>query len=338
MIYLVVTKIRSFGYRVGILETKVLPGKVVSVGNLAVGGTGKSPVVVAIAKVFVERGLHPIILSRGYGVKLAAGAVIAMRDGAVIYSNCDFRQLPDEALMQSKHVPQATVVVGRKRALAAAKFLETAGDLRGTKTANSERVWILDDGFQHLSIHRDIDLVLIDEERGLGSGKVLPAGFLRESPQALMRATHIWVARGRRGSDARLTEIRRELTKFNVEVDGSIYFENGKLSPIDPKYPEFSLDYQVLVVAGIARPLVFMDALKGLGIKIADQVIVADHRKVDSGFLRSRLKGIDAVVTTDKDFCRQMDLYLSLSIPTYILPWNAVIKPELLTGLLGFKE
>jgi tetraacyldisaccharide 4'-kinase len=331
-------RLRALASERGWIRAHILPGKVISVGNLAVGGTGKSPVVIAIAKALIARRLCPAILTRGYGVSLGKNDFLVLQNGKLLWSNCDATVFPDEALMQSRALPEAFVIVGRRRVHAATQLLR----LLEKKQGESENVfapdaWILDDGFQHLQIKRDVDLVLIDAERGLGSGLVLPAGFLREGEHALARASHVWLTRNSSSSGIKSAAPGGLVARnpWSTKLAGEVFFESGEPLATTEKCPEFDRRFRVLAVAGIARPEVFIANLRAAGIQVERQLIVPDHACVDAAQLREICSSVDAVVTTEKDFSRQMELYISQPKPTYLIPWTARIAPAQMNSLLA---
>lgn len=307
-------RVRSAGYDLGVLSTRRLPGRTLSVGNLTVGGTGKSPIVIALARGLFARGLRPAILARGYGAGLAPDDSLAMLAGscAMTPKTSSTREiiLPDEGRMQSVALPSVPVVVGADRFAAASRWLAERPDAAPTH-------WLLDDGFQHRRLARDADIVLLDATRPFGNGRLLPRGALRESPVALRRASMVIFTRATDGRpDAKALG---ELASFYAGPTVRAEFRGGRIAPIDGA-PEFGPDRcgRALAVAGVARPEVFLDQLRGQGIELHGAYIVGDHGVLAKSELVSRACGAQCVVTTAKDYWRDPGVFADLPIPVYV--------------------
>ena len=172
-------------YDGGLLKQQKLPRPVISVGNLTVGGTGKTPTVIFIAHILKDHGYRPAVLSRGYGGS-ANAPVNVVSDGNRILMG--WREAGDEPILIASAVPGIPVLTGSRRLLTGRAAVETFG----------ADVLILDDAFQHRSLFRDIDMVLLDAARPFGNGFLLPRGPLRE-PRIPLRRADILLRTGRRG-------------------------------------------------------------------------------------------------------------------------------------------
>ena len=177
--------LRNHLYDRELLRTAKLPCPVVSVGNLTVGGTGKTPTVILLAALLKEHGHRPAVLSRGYGGH-AKASVNVVSDGNRILLG--WREAGDEPVLIAGALPGVPVLTGPKRFLTGRAAVERFG----------ADVLILDDAFQHRSLFRDIDIVLIDAARPFGNGFLLPRGPLREPPRGPAPRRHS-AADGRRG-------------------------------------------------------------------------------------------------------------------------------------------
>ena len=166
---------KNFLYDNKILKPKKVDAYVISVGNMTTGGVGKTPVVSEIAKYLVNLGQRVAIVSRGYGGKLDNSKINMISDGTSVYF--DAVQAGDEPYWLAENTQGAYVFTCRNRYLAAKMAVEKFGI----------QVIILDDGFQHRKLHRDLDIVLMDSVKGFGNEHLLPAGPLREGPEALER-------------------------------------------------------------------------------------------------------------------------------------------------------
>lgn len=169
------SRLKNFCYDKGLIKPKRVNAYVISVGNMTTGGVGKTPVVSEIAKYFVAHGEKVAIVSRGYGGKLNNKNVNMISDGSSIYF--DAVQAGDEPYWLAENTPGCYVFTCRSRYLAAKYAVEKFG---------VQRI-ILDDGFQHRKLHRDLDIVLMDSVKGFGNEHLLPAGPLREGAEALDR-------------------------------------------------------------------------------------------------------------------------------------------------------
>lgn len=169
------SRFKNFLYDKKILKSQKVDAFVISVGNITTGGVGKTPVVSKIAKYFISKGEKTAIISRGYGGKLSNKNINVISDGNEIFYNADLSGDEPNWLAQNTN---GAIVITSKNRIKAAKY---AIEHFGVKTI------ILDDGFQHRKLHRDLDIVLTDSEKGYGNEKLLPAGPLREGPEAFKR-------------------------------------------------------------------------------------------------------------------------------------------------------
>ena len=280
-------RLRGALYDAGVLHGERVEGlRVVSVGNLNVGGTGKTPAVLYLAERLVKAGRRVGILTRGYGR--------ASREPLTFLGS---ETLPpvedagDEPLLLARRCPEARLFVGADRRALARRARDEFG----------LEVVLLDDGFQHRRLARDEDVVVVDEAVGFGNGWMLPRGPLREPLSALRRATLFWV----RASEAPVPTLPallgpRVRTRYQpmAWVDPA-----GGLHPLET----FSAQ-PVLALAGLARPGGFLRTLSGLGVDVRDTAFFADHHRFSARELHevaSRAASLGArVVTTEKDRVR----------------------------------
>jgi tetraacyldisaccharide 4'-kinase len=301
---------------------------VISVGNLSVGGTGKTPVVAAIAQWLVDAGERPAILSRGYGRADAADGVVVVSDGRSILAGVE--RAGDEPLMLARQVPRAAVCVSPDRHLAG-----TMAERQLDCT-----VHVLDDGFQHLELARGLD-VLVTTIGEIPNGRVLPMGRLREPIDAASRA-HVLVV-----TDATAGAASAEAWTLGISQSCGAARSLGEPVPIPIRLkadttqagdttpagdlwcpPSGGLTF--LAIAGIANPQRFFDALKAAGHVIAGEMIFPDHHRyttTDVAAIDAKLKasGAAAVFTTDKDAVR-LDT-LTLPMPAYRVPLTVAFDP-----------
>lgn len=279
-------------------KKRVLPGFTVSVGNLTTGGTGKTPAVCMLAEWARDEGYKVAILSRGYGGSYRE-KVLEVSDGHVIKTGP--AKAGDEPCLLAGNLKGVQVWVSKNRYSAGIASFE----------AHGTNFFILDDGFQHRKLSRDIDLVLLDASSPLGNGHLLPWGPLRESEKALIRADAFIITR----ADNNETESRAgRLIKNHFQ--GKMYFQSSHVieSLIFPlKEDHFTLEYlrgkRVLGFSGIARPDSFKNVLKELGAEVVFFKPFMDHhqftsREMDELANYKEQRNADFLVTTEKDWFR----------------------------------
>jgi tetraacyldisaccharide 4'-kinase len=279
-----------------LLKVKRLPAPVVSVGNLAVGGTGKTPMVACLARLLQDRGWRVAILSRGYGGR--ASGPTRLSDGEHLYQKPP--EAGEEPYWLARHLPGVAVYTGACRyAAGMAAWEEFKPDL-----------FLLDDGFQHVQLYRDLDLVLLDAAAPFGNGCLLPRGPLRESPAALKAAQIIILTRlDPERHQGQLTASRRAFPDQAVLT--------ASISPVrvtsypggHAEAPEAMRHRALLAFAGLARPEVFAATLQELGVDLKGFQTFPDHHAYGDRDLRdladaARNLGAGALVTTGKDWSR----------------------------------
>jgi tetraacyldisaccharide 4'-kinase len=272
---------------------------VISVGNLSVGGTGKTPVVAALAERLIAAGHRPAILSRGYARTDAVDGVVVVSDGTAIRASLE--QSGDEPLMLARQVPKAVVCVSPDRHLAGTLAEQQLGCT----------VHLLDDGFQHLELARSLD-VLVTTIGEIPNGRVMPAGRLREPMDAAARAHFLVV------SDATAGAAQAEAWTLGIQQYCAAARQLAAPVPLVPSVPEVPGVPRVVAVAGIANPQRFFDALKTGGWNLADTIAFPDHHRYaakDIAAIDAKVKssGAEAVFTTDKDAVRLEGLSLSFA-------------------------
>lgn len=313
-IYGAVAAWRRCQFASGLGRQLVLKRPVVSVGNLSVGGSGKTPTVEYLARLLRQRGERPAILSRGYGRTRPSGdadTVTVVSDGSRVLADLDCAG--DEPLMLARHLPGIAVVVGNSRY----RCGRVAEDSLGAT------IHILDDGFQHLALARDVDLLLVSEHDL--DDRPLPAGRLRERLSAADEADAILTP----ASDDGLARVRTALAGAEV-FRLRRYF--GPLSPVNGS-PEAvaGSGASVVAVAGIARPERFLDDLGTAGFVIAAQLVFADHHRYTGGDIRRMAQALErtraaSIVTTEKDAVRLTALELG-DLPVAAASLDVTIEP-----------
>ncbi len=292
-----------------------LPRPVVSVGNLHWGGSGKTPLVAAIAAHLRDLGLRVCILSRGYGGRAGSEGVrvVSRGEGPLLGP----RVAGDEPVLLAGQLPGVAVVVGADRRLAgenALRRLDPPPDL-----------FLLDDGFSHLKLARDLDLLAFPASDPFARGRLFPGGRLRE-PLASAARAHAVVLTGAgeaEGPDAG-SALAQALAPFGFRgqgfvsrtLPGQVRRRGGEPAPAGAR---------VLVVAAIGRPQPFLELVRREGFAVAGELLFGDHhpypdsslRRLDEAFRRS---GADLVLTTSKDWVK---LYGRSELPLAELPIEA---------------
>jgi tetraacyldisaccharide 4'-kinase len=266
---------------------------VISVGNLAVGGRGKTPMVACLAEMLREMGERPAILSRGYGRRRADDGVVIVRDAERIRADLD--RSGDEPLMLARQLPGVSILASSDRYV--------AGRLAEHRLGAT--VHVLDDGFQHLQLDRDVDLVIVASEDLEASARTLPGGRLREAADSLLAADVVLAADDRvveLGPEPHNTpyEVFRLRRRLGTPVGGSGNMTASGSAPLPGK---------VLALAGIAAPRRFFDDLKASGVEIVRTMTFADHHRYTAADVRrlfgeARSSGASHVLTTEKDYVR----------------------------------
>jgi tetraacyldisaccharide 4'-kinase len=284
---------------------------VVAVGNLTVGGTGKTPMVEWLARALAARGRRVVVLSRGYG-RRAGPPVSVVSDEARVLASVD--EAGDEPILLARRLPGVPVVVGADRRRAGEAALARFGP----------DVLLLDDGFQQQRLHVDLAVLCLDARAPWGHRGLLPRGSLREPPRAIARA-HLLVLTHAAGVTCRAAveaEVRRHagsapIAHATYEPEGGVDARTGAAVELPALRGR-----PVLAFAGIAAPERFATTLRGLGINVRELAAFPDHhayRPADIATLESRAHaaGATALVTTEKDAVR---LPRAGTLPVWAVP------------------
>jgi tetraacyldisaccharide 4'-kinase len=305
-------RLRIVLYRWGIFRTHTLPCKVVSVGNLTMGGTGKTPFVALLAEMMQSKGIRTAILSRGYKGSFA-GPFGVVSDGRTILM--DVRQAGDEPFFLANKLKGIPVFIGGER--------RHSG--RAAVDQFQVRTVILDDGFQHLSLKRDLNLLLIDSRTPLGNGWLFPRGALREPPEQATRADAVILTKADRSDN--IEKLKEKFIRWASDCP-VFAVRYAPIAILDKEHErvlplETLRERKTLAFTGIANPLSFRRTLEDLGTRIAGFRTFPDHYwyKPDdfSGLLREgKERGVAALVTTEKDEVR-LQGFPKGEIPLWVL-------------------
>ncbi len=292
-----------------------LPRPVVSVGNLHWGGSGKTPLVAAVAAHLRDRGLAVCVLSRGYASRGRGVRVVSTGEGPLLGPSL----AGDEPVLLAGELPGVAVVVGPDRHRAGVHALH--------RLSPPPDVFLLDDGFSHLPLRRDLDLVAFPSADPFGGGRLFPSGRLRE-PLAAMARAHAAILTGlgeHDGSGAALADSLRPYG-FKGPGFGSVTrpgvprrIGGGDLPP----------GTRVFLVSAVARPEVFAEMARRLGLEVTGELRFADHHAYSPASLARiadawRASGAEAVLTTAKD---RVKLHGRLEVPLAELPIRAEPEP-----------
>lgn len=252
-------------YRVGLLTVYRAPVPVIVVGNITVGGTGKTPVVIALVEYLQERGIRVGVVSRGYGGASTTAAQWVERDS-------DPGQCGDEALLIHRRTSCPCVVAASR-----------ADAVRGLLTKTGVDIIVSDDGLQHYGLARDMEIALLDAQRRTGNGFCLPAGPLRETPARLESTDYVLY----RGSPDPLAGVQ-------YIVEGLVNVRSGEQRPVTLA----ALGEAVYAVAGIGHPGQFFETLAGCGFQVQPLRFPDHHRYSPADF--DGLNG-KPIIMTEKD-------------------------------------
>lgn len=294
---------RAAGYRWGLLATNRLPVRVVSIGNLTVGGTGKTPMVIWAVQQLVEQGRRVAVLSRGYR-RRSRDPYLLVSDGNQLLSNP--LEAGDEPFLIARRCPRAIVAVGRDRYELGRWLLDRApvDDI------------ILDDGFQHLSLWRDLNLLLMDATDVEGLKGHFPFGRLREPLSAAARGSTLIVTRASEGSGGqrvvRLVEDALGHRVVPVEVD---FVPECLVNLAQGTDMEGSAakGKTAVAVSAIGNPASFERLLREMGVEVGHHLKFRDHHAYRAADVEAARKQAEAcradfIVTTEKDACKLVEL------------------------------
>ncbi len=347
LLYGTVTRVRRWAYEKAFLPSYQLPCPVISVGNLAVGGTGKTPMVLHLAKLIENMGYRVAIISRGYkGSAQKHGAIVS--DGRALL--CNVRQSGDEPYLMAVLLEKIPVVVGQDR--------WAAGKLAYERFKPD--ILLLDDAYQHLRLRRDLNLLLLDARRPFGNSHLLPRGRLREPASSLSRADAVILTRsGAYAADSR-DAIKR--THLQMPVFRTVHKSVMRgVAPANKTLPPLNaLAWTGLTLkgrggfafSGLANNLKFFNSIRGLGCTVKGTAEYVDHHDYcESDILditkAAEASGAEFRITTDKDYVR---LFGQVSLPMDVMvmgvdidfqdemdQWHPFVKGRIKALVSGYK-
>ncbi len=291
---------------------KRLPRRVISVGNLTLGGTGKTPAVIAVALEALKRGFRPCILTRGYGGKAKGPCLVSIGNGPIM----DVAAAGDEASLMAERLRGIPIVKCGDRYEGGMFALERLKS--EVPDSGPGLLFLLDDAFQHWRLYRDRDVLLIDGMNPFGNRKLFPSGVLREPLHEIRRADVIVLTKTGPGPAGRsdVTVLRDEISRYNPHAP--IYMSEHSPSLFrtlsDTELPLATLSGKgAFLFCGIANPVSFRESLAGVGVDVKGFLAYRDHHKYRAEDLRrikeaAQKSGSDWIVTTEKDIIKMSDL------------------------------
>lgn len=294
----------------------------VSIGNLHWGGSGKTPAVIVVARGLADRGKRVAVLSRGYRRKGREPLIVSLGEGPL----ASVEQAGDEPLMLAGQAPGVVVAVGADRRAAAALALDRAPDVD---------VFLLDDGFSHVRVRRDVEILTFPAADPFAGGLLLPGGRLRE-PLGMVRLADAAVITGLESGVEPPADFEPTLRRHGFK--GPVFTSTLRSELLGGPSPE-----RALLVTGVARPERVARTAAAAGLECVDHVRFPDHhgypprslRAIESACARHRC---DAVVTTSKDAVKLRGRLPAGSPPLLELRVEAAIEPEFLPWLAGRME
>lgn len=282
LVYKCVVSLRNIGYDIGISKGTKVDAAVISIGNITTGGTGKTPLVIWLCDVLKSRSVSCAILTRGY--KSQKG------------------KLTDEPAMLAKSCGDAWVIVNSDRSAGAKKAINEFG----------AKVLVMDDGFQHRKLRRDLDIVAVDATRPFGYGKILPAGLLREPVKSLRRAQAVIITRFDQGSRENMDDLVERIEKIapGITIAKAVHKHSyAKMMKGEKLSIEELREKKIYAFCGIGNPDAFLNNLENSGFSVVGSKVYNDHHDYtaeDMSEIHQEAKelGADLVLSTEKDWVK----------------------------------
>lgn len=337
-IYVQLVNFKLMGYRLGWFSRESMDCFVISLGNVTVGGTGKTPTAQRLASDIRDMGYRVVILNRGYRAKWH-GKVGIVSDGKRLHMSA--AEAGDEAFMLAKHLPQVPVLIGAERAVTGRYAIEHFG----------AEVAILDDGYQHWQLERDMDILLVDAVNVFGNGYILPRGTLREPISHISRADVALLTKVDQAADGSREYIRETVAKYNdkAQIVESIH-QPRCFVPLSEWYVDIAGDgidvsrmrgKKVMAVSAIGNPASFEQTLSDLDVTIIESLRYPDHhdytmQEMGDILHQAERMGAEAIVITEKDAVKIPTevMQAGWEIPVYVI----CVEVNFQAGAAEFKE
>lgn len=338
LVYEQLVNIKLLFYKTGILGKEKLSCYVISLGNITVGGTGKTPTAQRLARDIRDMGYKVVILNRGYRSKWH-GEIGIVSDGKNLHM--DAAEAGDEAYMLAKHLPNVPVLIGAERAVTGKYAIEHFG----------AEVAILDDGYQHWQLIRDMDILLVDAVNVFGNGHLLPRGTLRESMSHISRADVCLITKVDQAEAGAGEYIRETVHKYNkdAKIVESIH-QPRCFIPLAEWFINLASEgvsvesisgKQILAVSAIGNPASFEQTLRDLGAEILESIRYPDHheytvREMHDVLEQADALGAESIVITEKDAVKIPAEFAksNWNIPIFVI----CVEVKFQTGAEEFQE
>ena len=323
LVYEQLVNIKLLAYKLGISGKEKLDCYVISLGNITVGGTGKTPTAQRLARDIRDMGYKVVILNRGYRAKWH-GEIGIVSDGTELHMTA--ADAGDEAYMLAKHLPNVPVLIGAERSVTGQYAIEHFG----------AEVAILDDGYQHWQLDRDMDILLVDAVNIFGNGHLLPRGTLRESMSHINRADVCLITKVDQAEDGAGEYIRETVHKYNADakivesihqprcfIQLADWFKDLTQAGIDV---ESIANKKVMAVSAIGNPASFERTLRDLGAVIIESLRYPDHHEYTMSEMEDVLQqaealGAETIIMTEKDAVKIPEevAKANWSIPVFVI-------------------
>jgi len=282
-LYYLVILLRNGLYDAGVFKTQLISAKVISIGNITTGGTGKTPLVIWLAR-YLSRQHRPAILTRGYKSEYG---------------------ISDEASLLANACPGTPVIINPNR-------------VKGAKLAVSQgaNILVMDDGFQHRRLARDLDILTIDATEPFGYDKLLPAGLLREPINQIRRADAVIITRTNQVNSEQIEKIRKNLRKYKPDMPIACAVHQPK-SVITATGTEITIEQmkskKVFAYCGIGNPEAFLETIKKIGVNLVGHQFYSDHHRyiqedIQKIYHQAIHRDTEIIVTTEKDWMKSKKL------------------------------
>lgn len=330
-LYSMLVNLKLGFYKIGLFHKEKLPCFVISLGNVTVGGTGKTPTAQCLAREIRDMGYRVVILNRGYRAKWH-GDVGVVSDGEKLHM--DAKEAGDEAFMLAKHLQNVPVLIGAERALTGRYAIEHFG----------AEVAILDDGYQHWQLKRDLDILLVDAVNVFGNEHILPRGTLREPISHVNRADVCLMTKVDQAAEGSIEYIRNTVHKYNENalIVESIH-QPRTFIPMDEWHDHIGetglavseiKGKRIMAVSAIGNPASFEQTLSDLGAIILESLRYPDHheytvKEMEGVFRQADSEDAEAIVITEKD---------AVKFPLEVLNGHTEIPVYVISVEVTFKE
>jgi tetraacyldisaccharide 4'-kinase len=319
-LYGLIIIIRNWFFDAGILTAERIGAQVYSVGNITVGGTGKTPIVSNIVTHLLDDGMRPAVISRGYRRKSSGTVVVS--DGKNILVTVE--DSGDEPMMLAERFRNVVVIVDSNRVRAARRAVDEFG----------VNVIVLDDGFQHRYLQRDKNIVLIDSNISPNDIKMIPAGYRREPISSLRRADSVVFTKVENKNiqnllERNIIESKKNVFTSSVVVKGLRNVANGIIQSVD-----ILKGHSVIAFSGIAKPENFLKSLQSVHADVKEFMTFRDHhafseRDIEKILAIRHRHNAEIIITTEKDGVRlKKHLFRFAGVPLLSLYIESVVHQE----------